>query len=252
MQQSQRLSAILERLTADGSVGVVELARALDVSAATVRRDLQLLESQRLLDRTHGGAVPQGVLYELPLRYKSARQATEKKRIAAEAASRVGEGWAIGLGGGTTTTEVARALVDRPQLTIVTNASEHRLRDRRAAEPQARRHRRGRPPGVLRARRPDRRGSLEGLNLDMVFMSVDGISARAHLTTHHEVEAGTNHALIARADRVTVVADSSKIGKVTFARICALDQVDELITDDGADPAEVAALQEQGLTVTLV
>jgi DeoR family transcriptional regulator of aga operon len=252
VQQSQRLSAILERLTADGSVGVVELARALDVSAATVRRDLQLLEGQRLLDRTHGGAVPQGVLYELPLRYKSARQAAEKKRIAAEAASRVGDGWAIGLGGGTTTTEVARALVDQPQLTIVTNALN--IASEIAVRPNLKLVVTG---GVARLESyelvgPIAEASLEGLNLDMVFMSVDGISARAHLTTHHEVEAGTDRALIARADRVTVVADSSKIGKITFARICALDQVDELITDVGADPAEVAALQEQGLTVTLV
>ena len=122
MQQSQRLAAILERLSVDGSVGVVDIARELDVSTATVRRDLQLLESQRLLGRTHGGAVPQGVLYELPLRYKSTRQPEEKRRIAREAASRVADGWAIGLTGGTTTTEVARALVDRPHLTVVTNA----------------------------------------------------------------------------------------------------------------------------------
>jgi len=77
----------------------------------------------------------------------------------------------------------------------------------------------------------------------MVFMSVDGISARAQLTTHHEVEAGTNRALIARADRVTVVADGSKLGRVTFARICAFDQVNELVNDAATDPAEVEALQ---------
>jgi DeoR family transcriptional regulator of aga operon len=252
MQQSQRLSAILERLTDDGSVGVVELARALDVSPATVRRDLQLLESQRLLDRTHGGAVPQGVLYELPLRYKSARQAGEKKRIAEEAARRVRDGWAIGMAGGTTTTEVARALVDRPELTIVTNALN--IASEIAVRPNLKLVVTG---GVARLESyelvgPIAEASLEGLNLDMVFMSVDGISARAHLTTHHEVEAGTNRALIARADQVTVVADSSKLGKVTFARICELGQVSELITDTGADPGEVEALQERGLAVTLV
>src|SRR5436305_1436706 len=86
MQQSERLGAILERLSADGSVSVAEIAASLDVSAATIRRDLRLLEGQRLLGRTHGGAVPQGVLYELPLRYKSARQPQEKLRIAREAA----------------------------------------------------------------------------------------------------------------------------------------------------------------------
>src|SRR5262249_23154397 len=117
MQQPERLGKILERLSTDGSVSVAEIATSLDVSAATIRRDLQLLERQRLLGRTHGGAVPQGVLYELPLRYKTTRQPQEKLRIAHQAASRVLDGWAIGLTGGTTTTEVARALVDRQELT---------------------------------------------------------------------------------------------------------------------------------------
>src|SRR5205823_7467134 len=81
-----------------------------------------LLERQRLLARTHGGAVAQGVLYELPLRYKAARHQQEKKRIGAAAAALVPDGAAIGLTGGTTTTEVARAVVERNNLTVVTNA----------------------------------------------------------------------------------------------------------------------------------
>src|SRR5438270_13382546 len=117
MQQAERLGAIMERLSRDGSVNAVEIARELEVSSATVRRDLRLLEGQRLLGRTHGGAVPQGVLYELPLRYKSTRQPQQKLRIARDAASRVLDGWAIRLTGGTTTTEVARALSDREPLT---------------------------------------------------------------------------------------------------------------------------------------
>lgn len=252
MHQPQRLSAILERLARDGSVEVVDIARELDVSRATVRRDLQLLEDQRLLGRTHGGAVSQGVAYELPLRYKYTRQAAEKKRIAREAASRVADKAAIGLTGGTTTTEIARALVDRPALTIVTNALN--IAAEIAARPNLKLVVTG---GVARPESyelvgPIAEASLEGLNLDMIFLGVDGISSREHLTTHHEVEAGTNRLLIARAGQVTVVADSSKLGKVAFARICTLDNVDELITDTRADPAEVAALQEHELKITIV
>ena len=90
MRQPERLSAILERLSADGSLSVSDLSVGLGVSSATIRRDLELLERQRLLSRTHGGAVPQGVLYELPLRYKSGRFHEEKLRIAREA----GGAWA--------------------------------------------------------------------------------------------------------------------------------------------------------------
>ena len=95
-------------------------------------------------------------------------------------------------------------------------------------------------------------GALATLNLDLVLVGVDGISVGEGFTTHHEVEAHTNHALIDRARRVVVVADSSKLGQVAFARICGLDDVDELITDSDAAPAEVEAVRVAGLEVTLV
>jgi DeoR family transcriptional regulator, aga operon transcriptional repressor len=252
MQQPERLGRILERLSTDGAVSVAEIAASLDVSAATIRRDLRLLESQRLLGRTHGGAVPQGVLYELPLRYKSTRQPQEKLRIAREAAIRVLDGWAVGFTGGTTTTEVARALVDREELTIVTNALN--IASELAVRPNLKLVVTG---GVARSQSyelvgPIAEAGLAGLNLDMVFLAVDGISPRAGLTTHHEIEAHTNRALLDRADQVTVVADSSKIGKIAFARICELADVDELITDVGADRRAIGAVEDAGVRVTMV
>jgi DeoR family transcriptional regulator, aga operon transcriptional repressor len=209
MQQSERLGAILERLSTNGSVSVAEIAASLGVSAATIRRDLRLLEDQRLLDRTHGGAVPQGVLYELPLRYKSARQPQEKLR------------------------NIASELAVRPNLKLVVTGGVARAQSYELVGPIA-------------------EASLEGLNLDMTFLAVDGISPRAGLTTHHEIEAHTNRALVDRASQVTVVADSSKIGKVAFARICELTDVDELITDSDADADAIAAIQDAGVRVTTV
>jgi DeoR family transcriptional regulator of aga operon len=252
MQQPERLGAILERLSMNGTISVAQLALAFDVSTATIRRDLRLLESQRLLERTHGGAMSQGVLYELPLRYKSARAHEQKLRIAREAASRVHDGAAIGLTGGTTTTEVARVLVDRQRLTVVTNALN--IASELAVRPNLKLVVTG---GVARAESyelvgPIAEASLEGLNLDIVFLAVNGISSNAGLTTHHEIEAGTNRALLQRARQVIIVADSSKIGKVAFARICELSDVDELITDDEADPEALAALRESDIEVTTV
>src|SRR6202042_3437017 len=170
MQQAERLGAILERLSADGTGSVGATARSVDVSAATIRRDLHLLEEQRLLERTHGGAVPHGVTYELPLRYKTTRQPEEKRRIALEAARRVRDGSAIGLTGGTTTTEVARALVDRAQLTVVTNALN--IAAEIAIRPNLKLVVTG---GVARSESyelvgPIAESSLEGLNLDVAFL----------------------------------------------------------------------------------
>jgi DeoR family transcriptional regulator of aga operon len=252
MRQADRLGAILERLAGNGSVSVTEIAGDLDVSAATIRRDLELLESQRLLARTHGGAIAHGVLYELPLRYKSARNQQQKVRIAREAGARIAEGAAVGLTGGTTTTEVARTLADRPRITVVTNALN--IASELAVRPNLKLVVTG---GVARSESYELVGplaeqSLADLNLDVVFIGVDGIDPDAGLTTHHEVEARTNRSLLERTHRVVVVADSSKIGQVAFARICPLSAVTEMITDTGADREMLERISEAGVQVTTV
>lgn len=252
MQQSKRLAGILERLSDDDSVSVSELAEIFEVSLATIRRDLGLLEEQRLIGRVHGGAVARGVLYELPLRYKAGRQHDEKQRISQKAAAEVTDHLTVGLTGGTTTTEVARALAERPGLTIVTNAlniaSELAVRVNLKIVVLG---------GVARPESyelvgPIAEAALGDLNLDLAFVGVDGIGATEGCTTHHEVEAYTNRALISKAKRVVVVADSSKLGRVAFARICALSDVDELITDTGANDGDVHAIEAAGLLVTRV
>jgi DeoR family transcriptional regulator of aga operon len=252
MRQSDRLSAILEELSSNGSVSVAELGERFGVSLATIRRDLQLLEQQRLVGRVHGGAVARGVLYELPLRYKAAQNQEAKARIAGAAAQLVPDGTTLGLTGGTTTTEVARAISEKAGLTVVTNAlniaSELAVRSNLKLVV---------PGGVARAESyelvgPIAEQSLAGLNLDLVMVGVDGISIDAGCTTHHEVEAYTNRALIKRARRAIVVADSSKLGRVAFARICALEEINALITDQGSDSPELGALRDSGISVTTV
>jgi DeoR family transcriptional regulator of aga operon len=252
MRQAERIGAIVEELATSGSVSVAELAANLGASLATIRRDLELLEDQRMLIRNHGGAVGQGVLYELPLRYKSARHQEEKRRIAAAAASRVTDGSAIGLTGGTTTTEVARSLVERAGLTVVTNALN--IASELAIRPNLKLvvtggHAR---PESYELVGPLAEQSLRGLNLDVVFIGADGVSEDAGLTTHHEVEAHTNLALIERAAHVIAVADSSKIGRIAFAKICGLERIHELITDAGAEPGALRSIRDAGVEVATV
>ena len=256
MRRSERLSEILGTLAADGAVDVAALANDLGVSEATVRRDLHLLEDQRMLARTHGGAVANDVMYELPLRYKAARHHPEKIRIAREAASRVADGTILGLTGGTTTTEVARAVLDRAGLTVVTNAlniaGELALRSDLKLVVTGGTAR----PESYELVGPVAERALVEMHLDVAFVGVDGVTAQEGLTTHHEVEAHTNRVLLERALRVVAVADSSKLGRIAFARICALDAVDELITDDaGGDAtigAMIAAIRDAGVEVTTV
>jgi DeoR family transcriptional regulator of aga operon len=247
VRREERLSSILETLSATGSVGVAELAGRFQVSSATIRRDLEALEDQRLLARTHGGAVAHGVVYELPLRYKASRHEEEKRRIAAAAAARVTDGMAVGLTGGTTCTEVARALVEHERLTVVTNALN--IAAELAIRPTLKLVVTG---GTARPESYELVGpiaelALEGLQLDVAIVGVDGIDGAHGCTTHHEVEAHTNATLIERARHVIVVADASKVGAAAFARICSIDRVHELITDGAADPVALGALRDRGV-----
>jgi len=253
MRQQDRLGFILERLSIHSSVDVAQLAEELSVSQASVRRDLQLLESQQLLTRTHGGAVASGVLYELPMRYRGGQRHEEKRAIAKQAVALLGpEVTSVGLNGGSTTTEVARALASYSGLRVVTNALNI------AAELAVRSNIElvvcG---GSARSESYELVGplaelTLSNINLDVAFIGVDGVSPGAGLTTHHEVEAQTNRFVLRAAERVVVVADSAKLGRRGFARISDLSAVNDLVTDSGATDAQVAELERAGITVHVV
>ncbi len=261
MTRYRRLNDLLELLAAEGQVSVEQAAAALGVSAATVRRDFDDLAGQQMLTRIRGGAIARGVTYDLPLRYKTERHPNEKQRIAAVAAAMVAAGQVAGLNGGTTTTEVARALAVRadlqsgdplaPALTVVTNALNI------AAELAIRPHIKivvtG---GVARPQSyeltgPLATGVLEQVVLDVAVLGVDGIDAEAGATAHHEGEASINRLMTRRADKVVVAADSSKAGLRAFARICAAADVDALVTDAGISDDQSARLTDAGIRVVI-
>ena len=251
MSKTERLGRILELLARDGTVTVAELASELGVSDATVRRDLQALGEQRLLERSHGGAVAHGTAHELPVRYRTGRS-DEKRRIARAASELVRDGVAVGLTGGTTTTEVARMLVARQGLTVVTNALN--IAVELAVRPDLKLIVTG---GVARSTSYELVGSmadatLRAVYVDLAFVGVDGVDAERGLTTQNEVEAATNRALMDRAKRTVVVADATKLGHVAFAEIAGIERADRLITNTGADAEQVERLRAAGLDVTLV
>lgn len=251
MRQEDRLGLILERLNQQSSVGVPELARELGVSQASVRRDLRLLQEQQLLTRTHGGAVASGVLYELPMRYRGGRRQEAKRAIARRALELLDpEVASVGLNGGSTTTEVARALASRGgRLRVVTNAlniaSELAVRANIDLVVCG---------GTARSESyelvgPIAEAALASLNLDVAVLGVDGVSVKGGLTTHHEVEAQTNRAMLDAAERVVVVADATKVGRRAFARISEVSAVGDLVTDAAADPQVVEELRRAGVRV---
>lgn len=259
MSKYARLNTLLELLAEHGELGVEHAAADLEVSPATIRRDLDILAGQQLLLRTHGGALPNSTAYDLPLRYKTEKHAPEKRRIAQSAAAYVSAGSIIGASGGTTTTEVARVLATRadlqadgaPTTTLVTNALNI------ANELTVRAHMKivvtG---GVARQQSYELIGPLareipQQLALDTLFLGVNAIDVELGACAHHEGEASINRLMASRARQVIVVADSSKLGHQAFARICPIDEVDVLATDSSAPEATIERLSQAGVHVVL-
>ena len=245
------MGRILDRVVEKGSVDVLSLAEEFDVSAATIRRDLQALHHQGLLRRTHGGALPRPAGLELPLQYKTSRQHREKRAIGTAASGLVRDGDVVGMTGGTTATEVARALAERRGLTIVTNALN--IAAELVSRPNIRlvvvggnaRHASYELVG------PAAEAMIAQYHLDIAFIGTDGFTVTEGCTTHDEMEAHTDLGFIGQAARTVVIADSTKIGKVTFARICGTDVIDTLVTDPGIDSAVRTATEAAGVEVIL-
>jgi DeoR family transcriptional regulator of aga operon len=261
MAPHERWNTLLEILARDGSLQVEAAAQELSVSTATIRRDLDHLAQQQMLTRTRGGARANTVSYDLPLRYKTARHVTEKHRIAKAAAGLIAPGAIVGLNGGTTTTEVARALAirpdlntlvagDEPGLTIVTNALN--IANELVVRPHVKIVLTG---GVARPQSFELTGPLATkilaeLTLDVLFLGVDAVGPDHGAYAHHEGEASINRLMAERARQVIVVADSSKLGAHAFAQICPVPMIHHLITDTAADAEVVKAFETEGVTVT--
>jgi DeoR family transcriptional regulator of aga operon len=252
MLRTERHARILEHVSAKGSAGVEELSRLLDVSGATVRRDLQHLHTLNLLRRTHGGAAVGNIGLEAPLKYRSERRRPEKLAIARAAAALVPAGAVVGLTGGSTATEIARILAGRGPVTIVTNAvniaAELVLHKDVTLVVIG---------GTARSESyelvgPSAEKALAEYHTDVVFLGVDGVSAAYGCTTHDQLEAATDRAFTGNSSRTVVVADSSKIGKVTLARICPLSAVGHLVTDGEAPAEELERIAAAKVPVTTV
>jgi DeoR/GlpR family transcriptional regulator of sugar metabolism len=242
----QRQTLILARVREDGGVRVADLARELGVSDMTVRRDLEILDGQGLIEKVHGGAtsLPGSALFEPGFAVKSNLQEREKDAIADAAVGLVVPGTAIGISAGTTTYALARRLVDVAGLTVVTNSVP-------VADVL---HRAGRhdqtiiltggvrtPSDALVG--PFAVAALQTIHLDQVFLGVHGMDPRSGFTTPNVLEADTDRALAAAGRRLVVLADSSKWGVIGISSIARLDDADTLVTDSGLGPAarEIAA-----------
>jgi DeoR/GlpR family transcriptional regulator of sugar metabolism len=244
-----RQSLILQAVRSDGSARVSDLTQQLGVSDMTIRRDLEVLARDGLVEKVHGGAVLPGspASHEPGFEDKLVLERPEKASIAHTAASLVRPGTAIAITAGTTTFALAQCLVDVPGLTIVTNSLRiaNLFSGNRSADGTTIVLTGGMrtPSDALVGPVADL--TIKSLHFDTLFLGCHGIDPEAGLTTPNLAEAETNRTFIKLARRVVVLADHTKWGVVSLASFASLDEVNVLITDDLLAPDAYAAANDK-------
>jgi len=253
MLNEERRRAILEILNRDGRVLVKDLASRFTTSHVTIRNDLEVLHSRGMLHRTHGGALPveMAALLDPSLREKEELHREEKELIGEAAVKLVKEGQSVVLDSGTTTTAAARALRDRRQLTVITNAVNI------AAELAGTAIEVILTGGVLREKSfslvgPLAEETLRRLSADLLLLGVDGFDVHFGLTTPNLLEARVNRVMMEVSRRCIVICDSSKFGRRSLSLIAPVSLVHHVITDGRIPKSDLRTLKQAGIEVTVV
>jgi DeoR family transcriptional regulator of aga operon len=252
MLNEERRRAILDMMQHDGRVLVADLAEQFQTSQVTIRKDLEILHVRGLVHRTHGGALPtrQGALEDPTLREKAKLYRKEKLAIAIAAARLVAEGQVVILDSGTTTTEIARALRNFKNLTIITNAVNI------AAELANSSLEIILTGGTVRKNSfslvgPIAEETLRRLSADILFLGVDGFDVQYGLSTPNLQEAKVNRVMVEIAKRTVATCDSSKFGRRSLSLIVEPSALHHVITDHGIRKADMKVLKRAGIEVTL-
>lgn len=247
-----RQARLREIIRKTGVARVDDICLELKASPATVRRDLEVLEQQGQLRRVHGGAVSTESRLEEPhFDDKTALAAREKSLISEYAAGLIKDGDTVYLDGGSTVLQLARLLVNRTEITVVTNSL-------RAAIELS-----GRGPRLILIGGELRRlsetmvgtltpGLLDQLHFDIAFMGTMGFSPEEGLTTSDPAEAFTKRAAMKRARKVVLIADSGKVGQTSFAKAGNAADVHVFITDKKLKPETARQFRKLNVQVVII
>jgi DeoR family transcriptional regulator of aga operon/DeoR family fructose operon transcriptional repressor len=252
----ERQDEIARLVSEQGRVRVRELAERFGVSTVTIRKDLDVLEGERRLTRTHGGALlPVRDRPEPAFDLRERLQQDEKARIGAAAAALVHDGDSIVMDASTTGLAVARRIRSQggwSQLTVITNGL--RIASELAGSPGITVLMTG---GRVREEAMSVVGHLgdglfERINVQTAFVGAAGFALEPGLSDATEEEAQIKRSMVAAARRVIAIVDHTKWQRVAFATFCRTDEIDAVLTDDGAPAEMVGELRTRGIEVTLV
>ncbi|GHU14954.1 DeoR family transcriptional regulator [Spirochaetia bacterium] len=246
---NEREQTILGKLSANGTVSVTALAQDLGLSEVTIRGDLKELEDKGWLFRTRGGAAP---AIHRDIMERQRERLEQKNAIARAAAALIQDGDVIMIEAGTTTALLARYLLGKRDIHIVTNStlvfSYARMNPNLQITMTGGEFRR--PTESLVG--PIALETISHLNVRLAFVGTDGFTLERGITTHLMEGAEIVKAMKAHAETTVLVADSSKYGKIGFATVLPLADLDRIITDDGLEDGSARELAEAGIGLTRV
>ena len=252
MRTIERRHDIVQHTLKHGKVDVVQLAERYEVSAVTIRADLNYLAKKNLLVRTRGGAIASHrIQRELTIDEKHNAKTETKRRLAAVAKSLIAEGDALILDSGSTTAEIANSLGNFSHLVVMTNGLNvaKSLLQHDGIEVLM-------TGGILRKTSQSFYGrqaedSIERYHFNKVILGVDGIDFNSGLTTHFEYEALLNRLMCNVVNTVIAVTDSSKFNRAGVHKICGLEDLDVLVTDSGIPDVFVQEVEKLGVKVLI-
>lgn len=250
---TDRHKSIVDILQIQGSVSVADLAERLGVSEVTIRKDLSSLEKQNRLYRTHGRAIPiSPYIGDRHVNEKEKQHVLEKRAIGKAAADLVHEQDSILLASGTSILYAAREFADKRNITVISasvSASSLLSQNKDIDVVQL--------GGIVRESSVSVVGAfaenmLKYFNCNLLFMGADGVDLEFGITTTNMMEANLNRMMMNAAQQTVLLVDSSKFGKKGFSKICEVQDVDRIITDDKISQLYLDNLQELGIEVTVV
>lgn len=250
---NERQNEIIEKINHLGFISVQELSDFFGVSVVTIRKDLSFLEEEGYLFRTHGGATKQKrYAFEQSVLEKEKIYVEEKTRIGLKATEFIQENDFIIIGSGTTMHYLARNINQNSRFTALTHSLRVALELSKLELVNV-----IQLGGELRKSSSSVVGAiseeiLKKFSCNKLFLGVDGIDLEFGISTSNAAEAHLNQLMVSQAQSVIILADSSKINKKGFGKICDLDKIQTLITDNKIDQNFISKLEEIGIEVIIV
>jgi len=249
----ERRRKILDILAVKGKVKVSELSKLFNISEVSIRNDLAELEQAGSLERVHGGAVSTvRAYYNMSFNDRITANSDEKRRISVEAAKLVKDDDSIILNSGTTTLFVARELKTHKGLKVITNAIPVASETGCFNNAQVILLGGNYNPQYYFIYGDDAINQLRKYKASKLILSIDGVDPEEGITTYLHQEAELVKQMIERVNTTIVVADYTKIGRVSFASVAPLERVDILITDSKADVETLNIIRNMGIEVRVV